>query len=88
VSPSGTVTAVLSEGFGGIESDGLTAQVEVRASWTPAGVDAAALPDIRAHAEAWADLIGSAAGLPPAPAGVVPLPPRHTATRLPRGPAT
>jgi hypothetical protein len=88
VSPSGTVTAVLSEGFGGIESDGLTAQVEVRASWTPGGVDAGALPDVRAHAEAWGDLLGSAAGLPPVPAGVVPLPPRHTPTRQPRGPVT
>jgi len=94
LAPSGTVTAVLSEGFGGIESDGLTAQVEVRASWTPADVAAATMPDVaaatmpdvRAHAEAWGDLLGCAAGLPPVPAGVVPLPPRHAPVRPPRGP--
>lgn len=91
VAPSGTVTAVLSEGFGGIEADGLTAQVEVRASWTPVaparagGVPAAAyeVPDVRAHVEAWGDLLCSAAGLPPVPAGVVALTPRAA-----RGPST
>lgn len=102
VAPSGTVTAVLSEGFGGIESDGLTAQVEVRASWTPIGTPAdpidltvpavpvvdVAVPDVRAHVEAWGDLLCCAAGLPPVPAGVVPLPPRNPAARRQRGRAT
>ncbi|MBA2639768.1 MAG: DUF3000 domain-containing protein [Nocardioidaceae bacterium] len=83
VAPSGTVTAVLSEGFGGIEADGLTAQVEVRASWTLAAEDPAAdpIPDVRSHVEAWGDLLCSTAGLPPVPAGVVPLPPRSTRGR-------
>jgi hypothetical protein len=85
--PGGTVTAVLSEGFGGIVSDGLTAQVEVRASWTPVAVGDAELPDLRAHAEAWGDLLCSAAGLPPAPAGVVSLPPRHPPVRAQPGPS-
>ena len=83
VAPSGTVTAVLSEGFGGIEADGLTAQVEVRASWTPVADTSAApaaaltaVPDVRAHVEAWGDLLSSAAGLPPVPTGVVALPAR------------
>ncbi len=74
--PSGTVTAVLSEGFGGIESDGLTAQVEVRASWTPVGGAHGLAPPLGAHVEAWGDLLCCAAGLPPVPAGVLPLPPR------------
>jgi hypothetical protein len=88
VAPSGTVTAVLSEGFGGIESDGLTAQVEVRASWTPVGLSVPGadpeLPDLRAHVEAWGDLLCSAAGLPPVPVGVVSLPTRHVPARKQR----
>jgi len=73
---------VLSEGFGGIEADGVSAQVEVRASWTPgptgASLDALPdrLPDLRSHVEAWTDLLSCAAGLPPVPTGVVPLSPR------------
>lgn len=91
VAPSGTVTVVLSEGFGAIAADGLTAQIEVRASWTPAdpsdspsipAVDPAidpGLPDLHAHVEAWGDLLGAATGLPPVPPGVVPLPTRRGA---------
>lgn len=88
VAPSGTVTVVLSEGFGGIAADGLTAQVEVRASWTPAEGDAATdpsgepdVPDLVPHVESWGDLLGSAAGLPPLAPGVVHLPPRRGAPR-------
>jgi hypothetical protein len=87
VSPSGTVTAVLSEGFGGIESDGLTAQVEVRASWTPVAVGDTEQPDLQGHAEAWGDLLSCAAGLPPVPAGVVSLAPRHLPVRAHPGPS-
>ena len=90
VAPSGTVTVVLSEGFGGIAADGLTAQVEVRASWTPdeeatgpevpgADVPGADVPRLAAHVESWADLLGAAAGLPPLTDGVVPLSPRRGA---------
>jgi len=86
VAPSGTVTAVLSEGFGGIEADGLTAQVEVRASWTPVGAAEGEMPELRAHVEAWGDLLCCAAGLPPVPAGVLPMPPRHVPVRVQRGP--
>jgi len=77
LSPSGTVTVVVSEGFGGIAADGLTAQVEVRASWTPA--DGAA--DLSAHVEAWGDLVGAATGLPPVPPGVAALPLRRGGPR-------
>ena len=86
VAPSGTVTVVLSEGFGGIVADGLTAQVEVRASWTPAdqAIDAGGGTGcgLSAHVEAWGDLLGAATGLPPMPAGVVPLPLRRARARL------
>jgi len=74
--PSGTVTVVLSEGFGGIAAEGLTAQVEVRASWTPDEPPAS----LGAHLEAWADLLGAATGLPPLPPGVVALPTRRKAS--------
>lgn len=70
VALSGTVTTVLSEGFGGMAADGSTAQLEVRASWTPLG-------GVRAHATAWADLLCTVSGLPPLPPGVAPLPTRR-----------
>jgi hypothetical protein len=65
--PSGTVTRVTSESFGSMADRPAAAELEVRASWTPEGVDLAP------HLAAWADLLCTAAGLPPVPAGVVPL---------------
>jgi hypothetical protein len=74
--PSGTVTSVSSESFGGMDAEPSTAQLEIRASWTPAG-------DLTAHAEAWGELMCTAAGLPPVPEGVATMPNR----RGQRGPA-
>jgi hypothetical protein len=68
--PSGTVTKVTSESFGGMAEDGGSAQLEIRASWTPAG-------DIGPHVEAWGELLCTAVGLEPVPEGVVPLPGRR-----------
>jgi hypothetical protein len=68
---SGTVTTVMSEGFGGMAEDGSKAEIEIRASWTPAG-------DLGPHVEAWAELLCTAAGLPPLPPGVVSMPARRT----------
>jgi len=65
---AGTVTRVLSEGFGSLTEDGNTVEIEIRASWTPAG------PDLDVHLAAWADLLSTVAGLPPLPEGVVALP--------------
>ncbi|HYJ70732.1 MAG TPA: DUF3000 domain-containing protein [Nocardioidaceae bacterium] len=70
VAPSGTVTTVLSEGFGQMADDGSNAQIEIRASWTPVG-------GLEAHACAWSDLMCTAAGLPPLPPGVVSMPSRR-----------
>jgi hypothetical protein len=70
VAPSGTVTRVASEGFGGMADDPASAQIEVRASWTPVG-------DVRPHVEAWGELLCTAAGLPPVPTGVVAMPSRR-----------
>ena len=57
-SPSGTSTKTLSTGFGGLAQEGDGAQIELRASWTP---DAPFAP----HVEAWVELVGMLAGLPP-----------------------
>ncbi len=71
VAPSGTVTAVTSRSFGGMESDPQRAEVEIRASWTPL-IGAGA--DIVSHVHAWQDLLCMVAGLPLLPEGVVPIP--------------
>jgi Protein of unknown function (DUF3000) len=70
VAPSGTVTRVASESFGGMSNEPATAEIEVRASWSPVGV-------LTPHVEAWGDLLCTAGGLPPVPAGVVAMPSRH-----------
>ncbi len=68
VALSGTVTTVLSEGFGGMADDGSTAQLEIRASWTP-------LDGVTAHVRAWAEMLCTVSGLPPLPPGVSSLSP-------------
>jgi hypothetical protein len=57
-SASGTSTKTLSKGFGGLAAEGEGAQIELRASWSPEG-------PLTPHAEAWAELVGMLAGLPP-----------------------
>lgn len=57
-SASGTATKFLSTGFGSLAEEGDGAQIELRASWSPAG-------DLRLHVEAWAELVCMLAGLPP-----------------------
>lgn len=68
--PSGTVTKVTSESFGGMAEDGGSAQLEIRASWTPSG-------DVGPHVEAWGELMCTAVGLEPVPEGVIALPSRR-----------
>ena len=74
VAPSGTVTKVSSESFGSMSEDEATAQLEIRASWTPVGDP---VLDLVPHVEAWGELLCTAAGLPPVPEGVAPLPSRR-----------
>lgn len=57
-SASGTSTKTLSKGFGGLASEGDGAQIELRASWSPGG-------SLTPHVEAWVELVGMLAGLPP-----------------------
>lgn len=55
----GTVTATVSTRFGDIAGPQRSVDVEIRASWTALSFDLAA------HLQAWLDVLGSAAGLPP-----------------------
>ncbi len=72
---SGTVTRVASDSFGGMADQPASAQIEIRASWTP--LDGT----FGAHLLAWCDLLCTTAGLPPVPAGVTALPSRRRASR-------
>ena len=63
----GTVTRTTSERFGALSEHPHAADVEIRASWTPVG-------ELRPHLVAFSELLCSAAGLPPTPPGVVPIP--------------
>jgi hypothetical protein len=75
LAPSGTVTRVATESFGGMAEEEGSAQIEIRASWTP---DEADLPEgVAAHVEAWGELMCTAAGLPPVPEGVTAMPSRR-----------
>lgn len=74
VEPSGTVTSVSSESFGAMAEEPPEAEIEVRASWTPVLEEGAGLG---AHAQAWAELLCTTAGLPPLPPGVVLMPSRR-----------
>ena len=86
---SGTVTRVVTEGFGTKQAEPVATGFELRASWSPEGPGgaptsgtAAAGPsslvprDLDAHVAAWCDALCAAAGLPPLPAGVSALRPR------------
>jgi hypothetical protein len=73
VAASGTVTRTASQGFGGMSQEPPRSEVEVRASWTPAGADPGGA-DADAHALAWTDLLAKAAGLPPDVPSLVGLP--------------
>jgi hypothetical protein len=56
---AGTVTQTLSTRFGDLSGAPATADIEIRASWTP--VDR----DLETHLDAWCGLLASTAGLPP-----------------------
>ncbi|MBM9459476.1 DUF3000 domain-containing protein [Nocardioides sp. zg-536] len=72
VAASGTVTRVTTESFGAMADETGSAQLEIRASWTP--TDPA---DLAAHAEAWGELMCTAGGLQPVPEGVSVMPSRR-----------
>jgi hypothetical protein len=68
--PSGTVSAVISTPFGELASDPGSAEVEIRASWTP---ELSSELSLAAHVAAWEEVLCTLSGLPPVPPGVVPL---------------
>ena len=76
---AGSVTCVSTESFGSMADDAPSAQIEVRASWTPLPDPAAADQplDLAPHVEAWAELMCTAVGLPPVPEGVTAIPSRR-----------
>jgi hypothetical protein len=68
---SGTVTSVITQGFGSKEHEPNSTSFELRASWSPAadGTD----PELDLHVAAWCDVMCMAAGLPPLEPGVAAL---------------
>jgi len=92
---SGTVTRVVTEGFGAKQDQPVATEFELRASWSPAA-PAAARPgtaqpgtappdgaprDLDGHIAAWCDALCAACGLPPLPAGVSALRPSRPRRR-------
>jgi hypothetical protein len=74
---SGTVTTVLTQGFGGKQDEPTSTGFELRASWSPGGT-AKASPALGGHLAAWCDVVCAASGLPPLAPGVAALrPPRR-----------
>jgi hypothetical protein len=79
--PSGTVTRVVTEGFGAKGDDPAATEFELRASWSPADPDGDSVPrGLACHVAAWCDALCAAAGLPPEP-GVSSLPPPGSRNR-------
>jgi hypothetical protein len=74
---SGSVTRVATESFGGMAEESATAQLEIRASWTPLPALGAVDLDVAPHVEAWGELLCTAVGLPPVPDGVAVIPSRR-----------
>ena len=64
--PSGTVTRVITEGYGAKSGDLPATGFELRASWCPADDDAELAAEIGGAVAAWCELLASAAGLPAA----------------------
>jgi hypothetical protein len=74
---SGTVTTVVTQGFGSKQDEPTSTGFELRASWSPViSEDGSAALD--GHVAAWCDVVCAAAGLPPVAPGVAALrPPRR-----------
>lgn len=67
---SGTVTVSASTHFGGRDPRPASAEIELRASWTP---DLRRGVGLTAHLAAWQDLLRMVTGLPPQTASIIPL---------------
>ncbi len=76
---SGTVTTVVTQGFGSKEDEPTSTGFELRASWSPAITGTS--PELDGHIEAWCEVICMAAGLPPLAPGVANLRPQRRGPR-------
>jgi Protein of unknown function (DUF3000) len=79
-STSGTVTTVVTEGFGTKRGEPVSTGFELRASWSPA-VAGHDRPEIGGHVAAWSDVLCTASGRPPLAPGVAELRPPHRRQR-------
>jgi DUF3000 family protein len=68
--PSGTVTRVITEGFGAKDEEPPRTEFELRASWSPPEDT-----DLGVNVAAWCDMLAAAAGLPAQPPGTTALRP-------------
>ena len=77
---SGTVTTVVTQGFGSKQDEPTSTGFELRASWSPvlSEENSAALDG---HVAAWCDVVCAAAGLPPAAPGIAALRPTRRRSR-------
>jgi hypothetical protein len=69
---SGTVTSVLTQGFGAKQDEPTSTGFELRASWSPVLADGISA-GLDGHLAAWCDVICMASGLPPLAPGVAAL---------------
>lgn len=79
--PSGTVTRVITEGFGGKAGERIRTEFELRASWSPPEDT-----DLGVNVAAWCDVLAAAAGLPAQPPGTTALRPPRPRDPGPSGP--
>ena len=77
---SGTVTTVVTQGFGSKEDEPTSTGFELRASWSPVISDGNSA-ELDGHVAAWCDVICAAAGLPPLAPGVAALRPQRRRAR-------
>ena len=74
---SGTVTTVVTQGFGSKQDEPMSTSFELRSSWSPELTDGISA-ELDGHVAAWCDVICMAAGLPPIAPGVAAFrPPRR-----------
>ncbi len=77
---SGTVTTVVTQGFGSKQDEPTSTSFELRASWSPAIADGTSA-ELDGHVAAWSEVICTAAGLPPVAPGVAALRPQRRRPR-------
>jgi len=77
---SGTVTIVVTQGFGSKQGEATSTEFELRASWSPALAEGGSA-ELDGHVAAWCDLLCAASGLPPPTPGVAALRPQRRRQR-------